>query len=408
MVTLTALVFALLAWAFAAKIDVVVATRGRVISEGKTQLIQAPASAAISRIMTREGDAVRAGQVLAQLDTAAIAADVAAAQERVEQLRAELSRLQEERADRTDRWVSDAINERQRAQRELRLARQRVYEQRHQEASALWASKQSALEAGRIALVGAQKRFFIAQEKVERATPYVDTAIPRFQFLQWRDDLAALERDLQVQQQNNVRLEQEVNEVRQKFLRVAAERDSEIAAEIADRQTRLAEHTAVLDKLRKQQDDATIRSPIDGLVQSAIASRAGSATSYGETLFEVVPVDAPLLIEIEIPNAEMGFLREGQAVDVKLDAFPFQRYGRMEGQLIWISPDAEKRHEGMSGAMNTPGYLYRGKVRTQPHSTLRLVPGLTSQVDIVTDRRRVIDFFLFPIQQAVEDGMAVR
>lgn len=407
MLTLTALVFTLLVWSCVAELDVVVTTRGRVTSEGNSQPIQAPVSASISRLQVREGDAVHSGQVLAQLDAAAITSDVAAAQERVAQTQAELARLQEERTGRTLNGESNA-DDRLGAQRELRLARQRVYEQRRREYTALLASKRSALEAGRTALLGVQHRLSIAQEKVERAKPYVDVAMPRFQFLQLRDDQAFLERELQVQQQNNVRLDLEIEEARQKLLQVASERDSEIAAEIADRQTRLAEQTAMLEKLRKQLSDTIIRSPIDGLVQRAIASRPGSAITYGETLFEVVPVDAPLIVEVEIPNADMGFLHVGQIVDIKLDAFPFQRYGRIAGRLAWISPDAEKSDSSGTGTMNAPSYFYRGKVHPQIGSALRLSPGMTTQVDIVTDRRRVIDFFLFPLRKTIEEGMAVR
>lgn len=410
MVVCTAFVFALFVWACVAELDVVVTARGRLTSEGNSQPIQAPVSATISQILAREGDTVRAGQVLAQLDVAVISADVMAAQERVEQTQAELARLQEERTGRALKKQS-AMDERMSAQRELQMARQRVYEQRRGEAAALLASRGSALEAGRMALVGVQRRLAIAKEKVERAQPYVDTALPRFQFLQLRDDLTALERELQVQRQNNVRLEQEIEEARQKLLRVASERDSEISAEIAGRQTRFAEQKAMLDKLRKQMSDATIRSPIDGTVQRSIASRPGSAIAYGQTLFEVVPVDTPLIIEIEIPNAEMGFLRVGQVVDIKLDAFPFQRYGRISGSLAWISPDAERADFDAINLKRTSSYssyFYRGKVYPQAGSALRLAPGMTAQVDIITDRRRVIDFFLFPIRRSIEEGMAVR
>ena len=138
-------------------------------------------------------------------------------------------------------------------------------------------------------------------------------------------------------------------------------------------------------------------------------------------LVQIVPARSRLLVEVLIPNEERGNLRPGQPVDVKLDAFPFQKHGRLQGLLEWVSPDAELSTNANFSLLteaaqlraltsSTPQYVFRGHVVIEPasNSALMLAPGLTAQVDIYTDRRRIVDFFLFPLEKATGEAMRVR
>jgi hemolysin D len=140
----------------------------------------------------------------------------------------------------------------------------------------------------------------------------------------------------------------------------------------------------------------------------------------GDVLVQIVPSNSRLQIDVLIPNEEMGYIRTNRPVDIKFDAFPFQKYGRMAGTLTWVSPDAElvttSNLPMLSSAATlrvTRGgthYFYRGIVQLQPASNpqIQSAPGMTVQADIHTDRRRIIDFLLFPIRQSVEEGLRVR
>lgn len=409
-VVLTTLVFGMLAWAWLAEIDIVVTAKGRVVTAGRLQVVQAPLTATLENVLARDGQAVQVGQVLAQLDAVAPAADLAAAQQLRSQLQAELDRLLDERTGAIITQVP--ANAYEQVQRELQRARERAHSERREELQAQVESRQMALTAGESVLAGLRARLAIASEKVVRARPYVDVAVPRFQFLQWSDDVVVLERELAVQEQRNLGLAKDVDAARQQFRQAASVRDTELATEIAARRTRLAQQDNEIAKLSKRLADTTVRAPVEGVVQWASSLRPGAAVPYGEPLFKIAPSGEPLIVEIDLSSADRGDLRPGQAVDVKLDAFPFQHYGRLNGTLVWVSPDAERQDASFhvtsaSGTVAT-GYVYRGQVRTAPHPRLQLMPGLTAQVDIKTQRRRVIDFFLFPIQRAVEDGMRVR
>lgn len=134
----------------------------------------------------------------------------------------------------------------------------------------------------------------------------------------------------------------------------------------------------------------------------------------------------PLLIEAALSNEDAGFVRVGQRVDIKVDAFPYQQYGTLSGVVTWISPDAELRGSGSADAASgaramdmsslplRAGLMYRLHIRPESTALLRhgvrhpVGIGMTVQADIITDRRRVIEFLLAPILQNLDEGLKTR
>jgi hemolysin D len=153
-----------------------------------------------------------------------------------------------------------------------------------------------------------------------------------------------------------------------------------------------------------------------------------------QSLVTIVPDGTPLIVEATVSNEDIGYLKIGQPVQVKVDTFPFQRYGTLKGTLVQISPDAEDKNAASrdtdtragagvqaadpsrdpTNATSNVGYVYKVHIRIQdsifvidgePRS---VVSGMTVQADITTDRRRVIDFFLSPVMKYLDEGMKVR
>lgn len=418
--TLCLFILALLAWSFVGELPVVTSARGRVVSEGQIQSVQAAVSGSARIVHVKEGDTVRVGDVLVSLDDALFRADVESIEERIAQLNVELSRLAAESGVRvaTDARTPDA---RTASQRAVQAARETNLRYRRQELSASLEARRAALASGVSALQGQQTRLEIAHEKERRAMPYVDVALPRSQYLQLKDDVVAFERDIAAQRATNERLAQEITEARLRLAQVESGQQQEVAREISDKQSSVAVATAELQKARKRLSGTRVLAPTSGIVQKVMVTTVGASVSPGDVLIQIVPARSRLLVEVLIPNEEKGYLRPGQPVDVKLDAFPFQKHGRLQGRLEWISPDAELSTNAnisllTEGAQlraltsSIPQYVFRGHVVTEPGSSnsLMLAPGLTAQVDIYTDRRRILDFFLFPLEKATGEAMRVR
>ena len=169
-------------------------------------------------------------------------------------------------------------------------------------------------------------------------------------------------------------------------------------------------------------------------MQKVDVTTVGQVVTPAQSLVTIVPDGTPLVVEATVSNEDIGYLKVGQPVEVKVDTFPFQRYGSLKGTLISISPDAEDKNAASRDtdtragagsqqtdpardpANNSPnaGYVYKVHIATeQPHFVVGgearpVVSGMTVQADIITDRRRVIDFFLSPVVKYLDEGMKVR
>jgi len=157
-------------------------------------------------------------------------------------------------------------------------------------------------------------------------------------------------------------------------------------------------------------DDAlkrtTLQSPVRGIVKNIRIGTLGGVVAAGAPILEIVPVSDRLLVEAQLKPADIGFVRVGQEVQVKLSAYDFNTYGGLQGTLEYISPDA--LGEDKPGA-NKDGTYYRARVRTTS-STLRakggeplqVLPGMVTTVEIRTGDRTVLDFILKPMLRGRE------
>lgn len=419
--TLGTLIIVLLAWSAIGKLDVVVSARGRIVVDGQAKAVQPGVSGVISKILVKEGDLVKAGEVLLELDGTSYAADAASAHEKLEQLKAELDRLEAEQSGASFGSTTSKDDWRGSAQDAIRRSRETRHQERRRELEAAMAGKRAALAAGESSLRGLHTRRAISLEKEEAARPYVGAAIPRFQYLQLKDDVLTLEKDIAVQRLTNARLQNELEESRQRLLQATSDWNNLLSEELSAKRSMLVQLQADYDKARRRAEDVQVRAPVAGYVQKISVATLGATVTPNEVLVHLVPAGAPLVFEALIPNEERGFLREGQAVDIKLDAFPFQKYGRVKGELLWVSPDAELMGNAHTATLTAaaqlnafksrlPQYVYRSKIalRLKSAPAIRQSPGLTGQADIATDTRRIIDFFLFPIQKSGEEALRVR
>lgn len=399
----------LLAWACIGRVDVVVTAPGRIVPDGYSKVIQAPVGGTIERILVREGDFVKAGASLVQLDARIQQAQAAATRERINQLRAELSRLASERSGGRPDYGQVPTPGQRATQEALRGHREELFAQRQLEGSAAVNGRRSALEAGRSALAGLQARLKVAREKEEDARPHAGIGIPRFQYLQWKEDLIHVEREIDNQRRINERLQFEYEEAQHRLSVTRAERRAGILAEINDREAQLNQLKSELDMDDKRLADSLVKSPVDGYVQKMHVTAAGASVKATDPLAVVVPKNAPLLVEAYLSNQDRGFVRPGQHVDVKFDAYPFQKYGKLPGTLAWVSPDSEEEPASQSTSGKTSRWVFRTKIRLQQVPPgFELVPGMSVKVDMFTDSRRIIDFFLFPVAESTEGALRVR
>lgn len=159
-------------------------------------------------------------------------------------------------------------------------------------------------------------------------------------------------------------------------------------------------------KLQSRSELLELRAPVDGTVQQLAVHTEGGVVTEAQPLLVVVPANDKLEIDAMVENKDIGFISVGQQAEVKVEAFPFTRYGILDGRVINMSLDAiadEKR-----------GLLYQTRILLDQAwigvegKQVQLVPGMAVTVEIKTGKRRVIDYFLSPVLQYGSEGIRER
>lgn len=409
-----------LVWSIVGQIDVVAVAQGRIVVGERTKVIQPLERSVVQRILVRDGDPVEQGQVLVELDPTAAAADQSSV---AQQLQAETSEVLRTRAllkalgqggtPRLGPGLDPAASPGAQAQLQ-----------------AEWSdilAKRSKLDAEL-----ARRRAEIATVeasigKLESTLPLVRQREADFQRLSEQGFVAAhagqdkarerleLERDLATQRARRAEATAGLTESQNTKAAYLAETQrhlSERQAQAELKQGQLAQEAA---KATQRARLATLTAPTAGTVQQVAIHTPGGVVTEAQALMVIVPRDAEVTAEVSIDNKDIGFVNAGQSAEIKLETFPFTRYGTVAAVVETVSADAvvvqRKEGEPMAGG---DGALFPARLSLREDSIgvdgkrLRLAPGMNLTAEIKTGRRRVIEYLLAPLQSAVSESLRER
>lgn len=414
-------------WACLARIDVAASAPGKLVPEGKTQLLHATEISLVRAIHVKEGQRVKAGDLIVELDDTINRAEHKAVTQKLIQLRLERERLQaalEEREPVFD--VTDALPESMAAQRALFYAQRHAHQARVAEAERNRQHRLMQQEAATALIAKLQANLQSARERVERVRPYAGESIAHFEYLRLQDNANSLAGELASQRAAAQAARQEYLAAQQRLQFLEAEYRSSLLAQTQEKAALMVAAQSDQARIEQLMTQKRLHSPVDGQVQSLSVATLGGAVTPGQVVASIVPEGMPLLIEAALSNEDAGFVRVGQRVDIKVDAFPYQQYGTLPGVVTWISPDAELRGSGgadaatggkgmeTSGLPVKGGWMYRLHIKPESTALVRngvrhsVGIGMSVQADIVTDRRRVIEFLLAPIIRNLDEGVKAR
>jgi hemolysin D len=170
-------------------------------------------------------------------------------------------------------------------------------------------------------------------------------------------------------------------------------------------------------KARQKAHQQQLTAPVDGTIHQLAVHTVGGVVTAAQPLLAIVPSDSELEVEAVVPNREVGFLRTGQAAEIKVDAFNFTRYGLVTGQVLAISSDAVSRDSTSRGEPRAAGSseleyvarisLNRGNMEGT-NEPLILSPGMTVTVEIKTGARTVMDYLLSPLGRYRHESLRER
>lgn len=352
------------AWAAIAQVDIVAKANGRVVPDGREQVIASLEGGILRELLVKEGQQVAEGQALAMLDPTRFEAQQAEGQARRQALLGTQARLQAEAAGRAPRFADELPADIVEAETESFDARQKALVE--------------AVETNRRSAALLQRELGMAE------TMSAKGLMSEVEVMRVRRQLNDL----------NLQTQERINRFRQ-----------DAAAELARVRTELAateEQMVLRDDALKR---TTLVSPVKGVVRSIKMNTVGGVIGPGAPVMELLPIGPRVLVEARVKPADIGFVKVGQEVQVKLSAYEYVIYGAMKGTVVSISPDAMGDPEKAS---LPEGTWYRALVRADA-STLKggdkplaVLPGMTGSVEIRTGQRSVLEFVLRPLLKSQE------
>jgi len=386
-------------WSFFVRLDEVSTAPGEVVPQGKIKVIQHLEGGIVEDIFVSEGDTVRKGQPLLQLDLASSGTNVDELQVRLDGEQLVRARLIAESTGQPLTFPEDIARRRPalaNAQREAYLARRRELDstlkvmeeqvrQKELEVDELKARAQAVNQNYKLA----RERFKMSKSLLaEGLTARMDHLELQAEVEKLRGERKSLKPALPKAQAAVKEIKQRLQEGEIKFRREAQEQLGKSEQDIA----RIKE---LLSTANEQGLRAEIKSPIDGVVQNMVNNTIGGVVRPGEPIMEIVPIGENLVIEVKLNPTERGFVNIGQRALVKISAYDFARYGGLEGEVIRVAPDSSTDENGAP--------YFQVIVRTDKNylgtseGSLPITPGMQATVDILTGEKTVIDYIISPI-----------
>ena len=417
--TVATLVAACLTAAALIPIDKVVTAQGRTIALSATSVVQPLETAIIRSIDVHEGDRVTKGQILARLDPTFATADVGALKAQVVSLQAEVDRLGAEAA-QTDFHPSDGspMSALQGALF-LQHAAERSFKNENytQKLNSLQAQDQRALSD----VSGYAERLKVAaeveQKRIELEHLQVGSQLNR---------LAATDSRLEVKRGLDSALAQAAQAQRD-IQALQAERDAynenwrgQVGQDLTEQSRKLSDAKENLKKAELRRQLVELRADQDSIVLSIAKVSPGSVMQSGEQLITLVPTDAPLEAEINVPGSEAGYIHPGDPVTIKLDTLPYTNYGSVEGGVRVISPDSfstasedQQPKRGPQPTQSRPlgSSYYRVRVTLDAshlHGTPKwfdMTPGMPLAADVKVGQHTLVRYLLSRVLPTLTDGM---
>lgn len=399
-------------WASVGRIDIVATAQGKIIPSGYSKVIQPYETGVIASIQVQDGQLVHKGDVLIELDPTQNQADRDRAFNEYRAARVEAARLQA-LVGGSAILVAPTDGDPHYIQLQQQLLRDQLaeYQARVDAAQHVIAQRQAAVE--------------VTAENIRRLEATVPMETERagaFKRLMERDAVTKLDY-LQAEGQRIDKLQElagQQHKIRQDQAALAEAEKNRRALVSEFQQAKQAELSAIDTKAASLSQEVTkagqktelqrLLSPIDGVVQQLAVHTVGGVVTPAQPLLIVVPQDHPVEVEAQLENKDVGFVKEGQSAEIKVETFPFTLYGTVPGTVLTVSDDAvpidkDKRSDGL--VFVTRVSLARGTIPVED-KVVNLSPGMAVTVEIKTGRRRVIEYLLSPVLKSLQESLRER
>ena len=391
-------------WLTLGKVDIVVSARGLVIPDGEAKIIQPLDTGVISKIPVKEGDFVKQGQVLMEIDPAVTEPELESVRKNLEDTLLEIKRLNAS----AEGNAFDTANETS----ETAAIQQNLY-------NASMSAIRNKIEAKRIDLsktqdnLNAVKAELSAKKQILGAKKDQEERMKNVLDVIAYDDYQNILNEIKILNAEITKLNYQIKELNSKKVQTLKEINAIEDEFKAQSLEKLADKTKTANELKSNAEQIifrntkqTIVSPCDGYVDKLFIHTIGGVVTPAQQLLALTPVNTPLLIKTTVLNQDIGFVKEGMRVSVKIDTFNFQKYGMIEGKVKTVSKNSiEDEKLGPVYEVYIIPLTHTFKVEGK-NENIRTGMSLTAEINV--GKRRIIEFFIYPLIKYLDEGMSVR
>lgn len=392
-------IFGFIIWANFAQIDEIARGNGEIIPSGENQMIQNLEGGIVKEILVKEGQIVKKGQVLLTIDNQKSRSSFSSNTIKSDAIEAKIIRLKAESTGE-DFNVSQELKERIPTfienEKSLYLTNKKQLNSKLNSLNEQLLQKKQELSEAKAHEKYLKSSLDFIKKEVAMTKPMVQRGISsKMDFLKLKREANNIEDNYNVVKKSIPRLESAIKEVKSRIketkLLFQSEAKVKLNEAVAEFKGLKANSTALKDQVSR----TVVRSPMDGVVQELFVHTVGGVIRPGADIIEIVPSNQTLLVEAKIKPSDIAFIYFGQKAIVKFSAYDFSIYGGLEGKVVLISADTIKDQKD--------NVFYTVRIKTDKNylgdakKPLKIIPGMTVSVDIITGKKSVLDYILKPI-----------
>lgn len=417
-------------WAFVGEVNIVASAEGKIIPSSRVKQIQPLDKAVVKRILVKEGQRVKQGQALIELDSTLTHAD----ENRLssEKHRAELQLAIKEglfvllnQADNkinnseknsqafisfesvTFQAPEDTLTAEYQLHKQLLWQQWQQYQSQGQSLHSSLTENKAQQRASQAIITKLAQTLPIISKRAKTMKGLFDKKLmAETEFLVLEQQRIEQTQDLAAERHRLTQLRASNTGIHNQLNTLTAQTKATTLAEIAELQRQCASLQEELAKAHDLNAKQTLYAPVSGQVQELAINTVGGVVMEAQQLMLIVPDESQLEVEVFLDNKDIGFVFEGMDAEVKIHTFPFTKYGLIEGHIISISDDATvDEQQGLIYRMNL---LMDKNTIWVDEREVKLMPGMAVTAEVKTGKRRIIEFFLAPLLRYKNESIRER
>ncbi len=396
--TVVSLIIITILWLVIGKIDIVITARGIVIPDGEAKIIQPLETGVIKEILVKEGDFVKQGDLLVLIDTMATDAQLKTVKENLEASKNEAERLK-----------SQGLNRKYNSEDEIQ---RNLYNESLQALNNLIGAKNQEIKQieRQIDSALAQKRDYENQLQSaidrEKRLSNVKDIVAYNDFKEAQDKTLGLKESVNRANAEVKRLQAQKRQVQNEIIQLRADFKAQKLETLTETNKRIKELEANKEQIEFSNINQKITAPVDGFIDKLMIHTIGGVVTPAQELIALTPVDMPVLIKATVLNKDIGFIKPNMPVSIKIDTYDFQKYGLLHGKVKSISKNSIENEE--LGPIYETYITLNKDVLIVDGKEQKISTGMTLNAEIEIGKRRIIEFFIYPLIKYMDEGVSVR